>query len=288
MDRVDRNDLRKLFGIVETRRVLDLDSVSQFALSNPSPTTNGIEGMDALFALPGLMPGFVSGAVNWQMLRLYGSLEPTQRASLLSGTPISFGRLNEAQRGYLEHVVFGAGADLLDRADQKPEGEEEGFFGMMSGGFGQGPREDYRHEPTELMPQGLPASGTLQCSAADAPVFFASTGETTLLGLPFGAQEIALFDIMSQEGAGAGRLELPQSGYLGLRRTLKFTLNLSPAIVQKVSLPDVSIPDGATQVSLTGLPSEFQAQVDKAKSTFQNGSLHFGGQGGGGTTPTPR
>ena len=289
--RVDRVSLANLMRAVDEKTIPSLDDMSAYALENPDPSLGGFaSGYMMLFVPGGMMEGF-SGLSNWNMLRFYGHLSPDARITLNSGGKLSFSTLSAGQKAAVDQMIYGADGKLsIEDPNKKSEAPFPSFLAMMGG---EGGNLDYREEPTEIVPNGLPGDGYLDLNGSrEAFAVPQSAGDSAFAALfgVLGPDEMALFKMMSEtKGAEAFTNMLPNMSKLriGERSVMNFTFHLAPLVSVKQTLKDNRLPKDAPVVAQNALPSDFQKQIADRLAALKKSPL--GGMGGmfGGETIHP-
>lgn len=285
--RVDRAALTALMKAVDEKGAPNLDDLAAFSLHAPPPimTDEGLTTMYMAIFVPGSMLTGMMKPSNWDMLRFYGSLPPQMKSGFSNGGRINLGALNGYQQGLLRQMVYGA-SPSLEPADSKPAEDDGGLFGFMSSvlnmGLGGG---DYRNEPTEALPDGIPGNGFMEVVPTTEPVAtpVAKEGES-VIGI-FGvldADTLAMLKVFKDQTNGelAGAFPSYDQLRIGRRTVYKFTFRFTPQLLMRQSLNDDQLPKDGAVVSMANLPPDFQklvaAKLEKLKkSPF--GAISSGG-----------
>ncbi|MFQ3587586.1 MAG: hypothetical protein SNJ76_07985, partial [Fimbriimonadaceae bacterium] len=162
-ERVDRRALAALLADTRRTGTLSLDALAAYAVDNPPPTQSPGALLHIMLMAPGAVGGMQGAMSDWNLLRFWGTLGQAQRETLFRGGTIAFGQLTPVQRTSLERVLFGPNANLRvtqGTGNRTPRG---GLMGMVENMLPR-PARDFREEPTEIMPTGLPAMGTISAS----------------------------------------------------------------------------------------------------------------------------
>jgi hypothetical protein len=275
------------------RTVCPLDALAAYAAKNDELSDSPLaQGFVALVA-PGVINNGLPGQSEWDMLRLWGRLTPDLRSALRSGSRVSVGRLPAGAKEVVDQMVYGHGATFLV-GDAAPPSDP--FAEMMAMGMGRfGQPGDWRNEPTEALPNGLPVDGYL--TLAQRPTSWVvpvKPDGTPLFPMgPVGATEIGMLTAM---------LELDKTGQMatymptfkdfvhGNRNELKFTFTYRPGLRQERKLLDDQEGDGKP-VPLDGLPTAFLEEVAKAKEQMKTSPfaklIQMGGFGNRGPVTPP-
>ena len=203
--RADRTALRVLIDTAQSKGSVGLDDVAAYATKNDSP----MEGAPAtmtyilLFA-PSAMQQGMMGMMDWDLLRLYGLLSPAQRDTLRQGRRIGFSNLGADQSAQLEKMLYGPSQRLMFEEQRADNSKSKDPFSdlimgqMMRAGGQRG--GDFRTEPTEVMPNGLPATGYIQVNFSSDPVAQPQTMSTDFgRGMSLGPMELGLFKFFSED-----------------------------------------------------------------------------------------
>jgi len=290
--RTERTSLAALLGAVVSKGAPSLDDIAAYALKNPSPMDGGIGQVYVTFFVPGAIQQGLEGVTNWEMLRFYGQLNSTARQTLAQGGRLSIGSLTPGLQASLRRMAFGSNA-LLEVETGKPKGDDElpGFmrmFGMMGGGG------DYRQEPTEAMPTGLPAQGYVELKLSTEPIAMPvpPEGQTVsgMMGV-LGPTEMAMFKMFKDEPAYAAMSSyLPSLDRMrvGDRSTYAFRFTLAPQVYMTQNLADNRVPQNGAIVAYANLPADFQKRIAAKLIEVKKSPLgSLGGLMGGGRVTPP-
>lgn len=291
IQRLDRVALGKLLRAALDKELPGLDDVADYASKCPPP-------MEAPIAMPylllyasnllqqGMMP------LNWDVLRLYGTLGPAQRQALRSGASIPFSALLPVQSAQVRAMAFGSGAKLdVTRESDPPKADpdELGWMGMFTAFL---PRmgADFLDEPTEVMPDGLPAMGSLSISVKSEPFVcpLDEKGRRHRVFGALGATEMALFKGLAEDPNMAAMAQgIPQfTKFLaGEREVLNLKLQLGPRVSMGDKMYDHRMPKGGSAVAWEALPQPFLALVQKRIEAFKKNPFPFMPGMGRSTTP---
>jgi hypothetical protein len=268
-----------------------LDEVAGFAAKNESPFKSEVASAYIFLGAPGMIR-YMYDVRQWDVLRFYGQLEVAQRTLLADGRRIPFAGLSPAQAVTVSKLVFGANPSITIGA---PEMEDElgGFFGMMSAGMMGGRNEtDFRQEPTELCPNGLPPQGFVAMVVKAEPLLKAAKGGgwMEMMGNS-GLQEFAMYQLMRENPAMSEMQVFPEvkDVLIGSRRNLNLSFQLGSDASIRRSLQDDKIPAGAKPVSMANLPADVKDALDKAVAALKKLNMPFldPGMFGGGRPPIP-
>lgn len=286
-ERVDRTSLAQLVRQSARNGRISLDDLSTYALKNPEPSvTPAATGYFLMFAPDALQGGF-GGRSNWDMLRLFATLPASTRSALGRGQTIRMPiqALTPQQAGYASRLLFGAGTRLTTDADRQKRADWPSIFDLPEM-FGSS--MDFRTEPTEVMPNGLPPQGLLTMDASREPIA-QPVGNSMFGTATLGAEELGMLKFFSEMPQGQGmQMMMPQLNdvRIGQRTNYAFRFIVAQGISARYSLADSNVPKDGPVVSMGNLPSDFQASIEKNKQKMKN--LPFFGpmfMGGGRVTP---
>ncbi len=274
-ERLNRDALTTLMQKTNGQEIPSLEDLAAYAMEAPDPLEGGFSQMYLTLFVPGANQQSVSELTSWNMLRLYGHLSPDARANLRAGGRLPISSLNVAQRACLEKMVYGTGAQLTIE-DPKKKGESQPYWMNLITGNGDA---DYRDEPTEILPNGLPGEGYVDMGLATES--FASPeikdGSKNIASMQIlGPDELAIFKMFREDKAYAQISNLlPKFGPLriGTRSLYKFVFHLNSLISIHQTLKDHHLPKDAPVVAETALPDDFQKQIDEKLAMFKKSPL---------------
>ncbi len=293
--RAPRGALAKLLQAGDSKGVPSLDDIAAYAGVAPPPMETPAAMASLMLFAPNAMQNGMQGPLDWTMLRFYSSLNPSQRASLASGAPIPLPNLSIGQRDLVTAMAFGSSARLRVGPPKQGDG---GFMDMMQM-FMPAATNDYREEPTELMPNGLPSAGNLRMNVtldpiavlAQAPEGAGGIEESSVLRGALGVDELAMFAYFKQDPNFAAVANMmPQLGpvRLGERKKLNFVFTLGPGVFMDRSLNDDAFDAQSKPVSLENLPQAFRDRINQRMVDFKKSFLPLlGGMGSGPPPPPP-
>ena len=283
--RLDRIALTNLLQATSDKGIPTLDDISTYATLAPSPMSGGISMGYLMFFVPGAMQMGMDGGSSWDMLRFYGQLAPDVRNSLANGGKLPIGNLTAGEWNSLERMTYGSSSQLsVDDPNHKPEDETPSWMKMAMGSGSI----DYRDEPTEIVPNGLPNDGFVELKGTSepfaAPVASPDSMVMAMIGV-LGPDELALFKMMrSQKGAEAFSAMFPKFPKLriGDRSVMNFTFHVAPQVSLKQTLKDHHLNKNSSIFSEDNLPSELQKKIAEReealkKSPFGSMAGMFGG-----------
>jgi len=286
-ERLDRLALATLMQATQDKGVPSLDDMSAYASVAPNPMGGGIGRTYLLLYVPGGSPMGMDGMTSWEMLRFYADLTPDIRNQLSNGGKLPISSLTSGQRAQLERMTYGAGAQLSVDDPQKKQDDDTPFWMNLAGGSAT---DDYRGEPTESVPNGLPGSGYVELKSNvepfAAPVPGTDSTMMAMLGI-LGPDELAMFKMLrSTPGAEQITAMFPKFPKLkvGERTIYKFTFHVAPQVSIKQTLKDHRLGKDANTYSEDNLPADLQKRVaDRAEALKKSpmgaiGSFMGGGQ----------
>lgn len=288
--RVDRVALRALIEASRDKVVPALDDIAEYAAKNGPPMESAVSSRYLMYFAPNALMSGMGAILDWDMLRLYGQLGQARRMALQRGEKFSFGAMAGEPGRTLGKMLFGTAAKLEAVDAKKPE-TQGGFFEMIAQ-FIPKPSVDYRDEPTEVMPGGLPAMGTIEVSVEDdnMAVIHGSGAAISRAFGALGADEIAMFKWMSEDanfGQMAGE-SIPkiENVQVGERRVLTFTFRVGNGVVARRTLHDDRVDKNAKPVPMSALPPAFQAKIAKRVEAMKKSPFpFFMGMGSQGAKP---
>ena len=247
LERVDRRALRDLYASYRSGGVLRLDAAAAFAVGCGEMFNPCASQLFEALPDPGFQWTLMTCSHEPESLRFYGLLGPTQKSALLEGRTLAAANLTAGPIAILRDRVYrdtnglsvdaGAGA-ALDQLLETTQGE-----------------------PTELLPDGIPASTTISLR-----------GKTMEGFLPVGEGNGALWGVMSfamglwqREHAGKGSpgpLEPePKLFRAGREVDVELSVRFIPGLGLNWWLRDQQWAPLSKAVSVSDLPPEFLQEV---------------------------
>lgn len=272
--RVDRDALAKLIKASAGKEIPALDDMAAYALSAEDPQSTPITLPYFANFAANVMQGGMMGLLNWDMLRLYGTMTTSQRQSLISGGRINFSNLSPNQTDIVTRMVFGASANLkVDRPGDKPKEDDFDFFSMMAM-MGGGRGVDFRDEPTEVMPSGLPSSGFLDAkiSTENFALVIGQKGGTVKQYGALGPDELAMLKYFTEDPnfqQVASQIPKFEKFRIGDRTTMEFRFHLAPDVRVEHTLRDDRMNQSAAVVDENGFPAKFRARIDQRVASMK-------------------
>lgn len=298
-ERADRSALRALIQTSQSKGYASLDDIAAYATRNEAPMAGAPATMMYLMLFaPGSMQQGITGIVNWDMLRFYGQLDPAQRQALRQRARLPFGQLGPDQQNQLNKMLFGAEAVLtVDRPVGPNQKKQDPLTEMITAQiqrFTGGNDADYQTEPTEVMPNGLPANGYITVDFTSEPVGQPQTMSTDFgRGSALGPMELGMLKFFKEDPAMSqlsGQIPNLDDIKVGTRSVYNFSFFVAPAVSEKHQLNDDSIPKDAPVYKMTNLPSDFRKRIDDMAATFKTNPIwkmigQMGGMGRGAVPP---
>lgn len=275
--RFNRASIVRLAQQSEAKKVASLDDLAAFVAAN---SDEGLDGMGERL-LTTFVPGALSlnlvTSMDWNVLRLYGSMSPSARATLQSQGSVPLAALGGNARQILSKMLFGA-SPRLEVDSGTPTDESNPmmlFYGAMTQ-MGR-PGKDYRTEPTEIMPGGL-MDGVLELKLDETILAIPSKWNNDIGLGSFGPLELALFthfmtDPKLAEIAG----EMPEMPDMlpGTRRVLKFAFRVAPDVVRRFELNDDKLDAAGKPFKMSELPPHFKAAMAKYQEALKKTPFPF-------------
>ncbi|MDQ2985396.1 MAG: hypothetical protein M3R13_01585 [Armatimonadota bacterium] len=258
--RVDRGSLAKLIA-AGANGPPSMESLAEYALKNESPMKTEVAMPYLTIFTPSVFMDLMMGGRGWSALRLYGTLNLSQRETLKAGGQIPFSNLTPGQRTHVETLLYGVETALAVVDPTKPQDELPEFMKMAGAMFGNSSGTDFRTEPTEVMPTGLPSQGVVFGLLEVKPILTPAEGMMSKMG--FDASMVAMFTYAMQEPEAAA--QMPQFGAmkLGSRTTLNLRFVVAPNVEQAERLSSDAASSDKGTYALDNLPPVMKAAVDK-------------------------
>ena len=280
-ERADRFALGTIIRAADTKGAASLADIAGYAAVAESPYDTPAATIYLTMFAPNARANGMSGMVNWNLLRFFGRLAPDQRQGLIdNGGRIAIGQLSSDQQNLMARIVFGANAQLrVDRPGEKPR-EEGGFMDMIASFMGNGGNKDFRDEPTEIMPNGLPPQGYVTIAAEKDYVVFPAEKTNPLFsqGGGMGSDELGMIAWMKEEPMfqqAAGFFPALTQLRLGNRVSYTIKFQLAESVSYQGMLRDDSVNLKDKPISFDQLPADFQARIDQHKEKFKKSGFPF-------------
>lgn len=285
-ERLDRVALARLIGAARAKGTASLDDLAAYSLSARPPMATPVAMVYLSMFASNAVNGGMMGTTDWNMLRLYGTLGLVQRKSLEDGGPLPFSNILLDQRTHLTRMAFGTDARLEVQGQDKPK-SPGGFLAIVSRFM---PRQtgDYREEPTEAMPSGIPNAGTMSLAVSNDIVGrLAGGGAIAQMAGVVGADELAMLQYMAEDpnmAQFAAMIPKIEGLKLGTRKTYTFTFSVAPGVTFTKVLNDDLVDKNAPVTPMESLPPALKAKIAERVAEFKKNPIPFG-IGGQGTIP---
>jgi hypothetical protein len=276
--RADRSALAALIAASRAKGNASLDDVAAYSLRAEPPMESPIAMPYLTLFAPNALGQGMSGMTNWNMMRFYGTLGAGQRAALVESGGIPIRNLTPQQQALVRTLAFGSSARLRVRDASQPE-EPGGFLALITQ-FLPGGSKDWREEPTEAMPNGLPMDGVVRMWAAQEIVGAPSgpSAVSRMMGVA-GASEIALLRYLSEDPRmsqiAGGMMPRLDGLRLGARTSMRFRFDVAPTSYFEHTLNDDRVAKNAPVTPMDRLPAEFVAAVEKHLAEFKKNPIPF-------------
>lgn len=296
-NRLDRTVLTKTVKSYRANQWMTLDSYAEFIASLPENTSSIAQEWTwpvlETRAFGGVFGGM--GAEN-EWMRIWGLLDPGNRAALRRGVDVPFAGVSEAARREIAKKLFGPSAMMVTFPKPKGENELQIMNSLMLGmanGLESG--QDLAEEPTEALPNGLDMRGRLLSSPFLEDYVVMSSNDTPgfLDSTALGIEELAFFDIITHMPGVPQEAESLASAKMksGKRTTLRLRAEVVPNRGFQGMLMDPQKPGGA-EFTAANMPQDMRAAVERKKELIKNSPLmkfiSFGiGRMGQGEAPPP-
>jgi len=284
--RVDRFALAQLIAQTSRHGYMALDDLAAYSLKNPPFMSTEITQTYSMTMLPGA--AMTTGTTNWSMLRFYGSLGLAQRQALARGVRIPFRNLSPNLLELVRRMAFrtsaiaGGGIVVKSGPGANPASIVDAFG------------TDYRSEPTELMPSGLPGSGEVSLNVkTDLVVKDAGEAQPRIqLFSAYGPEELAAFSSLKEDPTLGGIIGamVPdlKTFRMADRVTYAFQFSLTPDASLNQTLTDLKYDPASAILDVNGLPADFKKRYDETQAQMKKAGGLGAILGGLGGNPKPR
>ena len=255
--RVDRSALTTLMRAVEQDGVPTIGDLAPLAMTFENDSPDGLaQGyLMNLVANQNVSELQGDGCSYWNTVKLYATLNQSQREVLNSGGKLPFASLSPEQHAIVQRMLFGSDA-VIERDDQN-----------MADGLVTYKFNDYRDEPTELLPNGLTEYGFIQISQTSehfayplAPAGTITSGMTSV----FGPEELAMNSILKQSQVDGESIEKPLTFdrfKLGVATSLEFSFHVAPGFKFMTQIRDYHFPTSPIITTEANLPTDFKQKI---------------------------
>jgi len=276
--RADRLALAEITRKAAAGASIGLDDLARYAAKAPQPFRSAVSMAYLMLSTPGIMSLMMEES-RWDFVRLYGLLGPAERSALTSGKQIALSALTPDQAAVVNRLVYGADPSIqLGPPPADGDAGALGIFGMAWSSTMTSDESDYRNEPTELCPNGLPPQGYLSLAIRSEYLLKAAKGGGIFEMFGSGGiQEFAMYQLMRDNPTLSQGTPIPdvKDVFVGNRRVLNFTIQLAPDAAIRQSLNDDQIDTSGKPTSLASLPAEVKAALDKAVADLKKLDLPF-------------
>ena len=299
-----RSDLAKILASLSGETNPSIDLLAAAALAGLGDPEHGLlPELWLVLAEPSQASIF---GEDWDMLRLYGALSVDQRAVLNSAKRLAVTALTEGQKGLVERMIYGAGSIFFSFGGEAPlkvesKRDQGSILGAADSMFndameqygvdGESPK-DYRGEPTEVAPNGLPAGATITLKVSSSQVLEPAmkqrdTPAAAAYSQPMGVEQLAGIIAMKdspQFAQMSGFLPTFDHVKIGTKRSLHFRIYVSADAFKASSLSDCTFPPGENY-ALNNLPGALQKKFDDALKQMREAYKNMPTQGVGTAAP---
>lgn len=283
LTRTNRAALASLLGAIQRNGAATLDDLAAYAQVAESPSVTPAAQLYLMLFAPGAIQQGFAGMTDWDALRFYGTLNMSQKQTIAAGSRLPYSNLTPPQRDLVAKMAFGTSTRLEIGSEKKPE--FGGFMALIMQ-FMPGQDKDYRQEPTEVMPNGLPNEGYIGGSIADQFI-----GTATGLGpgmgmmdrMPLGVDELAMLEWMRSDpnlSEFTGAMPPIQKLKPGKRTQYRFSFFVAQDVLFSRTLNDDRLDKNAEPIALANLPQEVQDAIKKRVEEYKKSPLPFFGMGG--------
>jgi hypothetical protein len=253
----DRAALGEFLRAIAAQGGPSLESLSRYALRTPDAGSDSLGSLYLFMLFSDSITGF--DVNNWDLLRFYGSLQQAQRQALLAGQTLRVSTLGQEQQRHLTRLIFyrtplAGGSDLEATSAQAAI-----VYGTIFS------------EPTQVMPNGLPAEAVVGLNQMGDRVVIPATQGHSLMALS--AEELGSHLAMKERpDLFPWVTELPDlsSFRMAQRDRFTFRIQLNQDLAQTFVLTDVAKQGAQSPVlGLNQLPPDFLAVVEKTRADIR-------------------
>lgn len=289
---IDRYALATLIANSVAKTVPTLDDIANYAAVNPAPNFGGISATYLGYYCPSIFYGGMTGGVNWDMLRLYGTFTSSERELLANGSKLPIPSMNARQSELVRKMIFGTRNHLTTSEQDSKKNDSMPFGDMFSSFMGGGRQQDYRNEPTEALPNGIPTDAHLILNMQNTNFLIPvpKKGDSPLSKMALGVDEIAIMESMRaafpNEGENQGFDPTKENVKVGERQVLNFTFRMTPGVSSHETLNYDRMPKDSKAVPWNQIPSSLRSQIDQKVAAMKNSPWFKMMQNGGGAIKT--
>jgi len=258
-NRADRFALGAVLKSVETQGVPSLEAFTNLANTFDDDAPDGIAQGILMSLVPNQnqMEFMEDGCGYWNSLKLFGTFSLAQRDVLFSSGKLPIATLSPEQKALVQRMLYGSDVSL-EKDDSTSENP-----GIMR-------FNDYRDEPTEVLPNGLGDFGYIDLS---------QTVETFAFPIPpkgsfnlgsasiYGPEELAVNLIRKQFGNEPDASQKPVTFdqlKLGTTVSLEFGFHVAPGIKFTTEFRSFQFPQSPIITTEENLPADFKKKVQLA------------------------
>ena len=180
--RVNRAGLGHLLRSIDQKKILDLDDLAAFAVSEEK-TVNPLD-LDYwyLSTIGGSMGGKAAASLRTPYtLRIYATLTPTERSALAASGSIPLEALTQDQKHWLSEDVFYSFDGPNIRISSPPNAALPGASPRPIRNRSFGPDLSLATERTQALPNGIPSNGVLNFKLTSSAGFYGHNVEHDVL-----------------------------------------------------------------------------------------------------------
>jgi|GEM_PF-2106480 len=285
-DRTDRVFLAEIIKFAKANSTPDVGALSKIAVECHGVLSN-IDSTYAELAQPAWALSFLTQ--NWHLLELYGTLSDIERSSINNGQSISLSSLSPGTTAVVNKLVYGADCKLNLINDPNKSKASNPLMDLgeafMPGGMGN--TSDYRGEPTEIAPNGLPPAGVLTGKISTSAVYTLSvdakkgTAMDMINKMPFNESQIAMMLAMANDPQMQG-VGMPKINGLkpGERTSLNIRIIIAPNVYAGGTISQDDLPSDAAVISPDNYPKGVTDKIAQMKDMFKK---YMPANAGGGT-----
>ncbi len=247
VNRIDRTALGTYLRSLVTNGRATLDAQADYALHSP-PTNFDTYAM----AMGMLLDPDSTQNVDrdWITLKLWGSLTKPQRQILTAGQKLYFNTLTPVQLDFVRREAYGR---MMKSRVARLQGSQNDWL--------------LNNDPTQCLPNGLPANGYLSAKSTATNVILASSSQRDVRISYARIHDPASMGstLAYQESSTSSFKPMFDRFQLIERRTYDITYQYSPNVADQAAIHDVVVPKGSHPVSLADLPEEVRRRIAASK-----------------------
>lgn len=272
--RVSRVAATALLKSITSSGRLTLDAAAQFVQGMQSPYSGGfLDRYIGLFHRDSRLYFMNLAQTQFDMCKLYGSLDAMKRQQLAGGASLNIATMSIQQRETVAHMLFHSpdgpefevpnqgGPNEVNRSFARVSGEPNMVFtGMI---------DRLAFERTEYLAPGLPSGGTLALELESEPAVYA-TSSTADEGRFFTAHEYGLYRSIMSNNSSLPRADFPlfDKFRLGRRTMLAFHFQINQNVSLDRMLRDASVDQNSGTMAYEQLPEDFRKAVESMNVRF--------------------